>query len=96
MEMSCVNQNSNVCAHTFPADRKLKPQIMCVLLKNWRTTDVNATLEIDWIHANATANDTDSNKTAPVKDQPPVAGSIATRHTMDMVAVAIIFLITIV
>jgi len=71
-ELSCVGSNNMTCAKAFPSNRKLKPQIMCVLLKNWGTVPLNATLDVTWIAA--TDNST-ANTTAPPPPPPPKSGA---------------------
>jgi len=61
VELSCVNSNSTTCEKSFPSNRKLKPQIMCVLLKNWGRMPLNATMEVSW---RSTAGSTNATGTA--------------------------------
>lgn len=48
LDMSCTAPYTTTCQKTFPANRKLKPQVMCILLKNTEPNPIQAKVDVTW------------------------------------------------
>jgi len=69
LDMSCVGYGTTTCTKTFPANRKLKPQVMCILLKGEppiqgtrvplgtprpHSEPIQAQIDVTWVYATPT------------------------------------------
>jgi len=76
-EMSCLQPNITSCSKTFPINRKLRSQKMCILLKSNANVSIDA--QIDVIFAYDSANSTNSSNNANTSST--ASGAAAGIHT---------------
>lgn len=46
LDMSCTQPNTTTCQKTFPTNRKLRSQLMCILLKNDNDAPVQSKIDV--------------------------------------------------
>jgi len=65
LDMSCTSPNTTTCAETFPTNRVLKSQIMCLLLKNDGTDPLTATIDVAWVYDTTGVSQTQGGSSPP-------------------------------
>lgn len=70
LDLSCVTANITTCSKTFPANRKLRPQQMCLLFKNDNKDSLQCTLNVKFTY------DTGSSP-SPGPNQPPSSSAMS-------------------
>jgi len=58
LDMSCTTPNITTCDETFPANRKLIAQVMCILLKNDNSDPITAELDVNFTYASNSSSPT--------------------------------------
>jgi len=66
LDLSCTSPNTTTCAKTFPANRKLRSQVMCILLKNDGSDPLTAHIDVTWtLDTSGGSNDANASGNGP-------------------------------